>query len=182
MTQQTKILDYVPQPDALTCQSAAISRVIGSQAVRQVRADLLKIGPPGAPWTMGEYLRPRVKDYQYDGNASLDSAIEALKNGYHLITHGWFTSSGHVIGISGWDHDSQRFTAEDPWFEFDFPGWTYYPWTYCGDDIPYSARGIWAACVAGQSVWHSHRIYLDTPRLSAAQFAQRGMWLHMVKN
>lgn len=178
----SKILDYVPQYDALTCQSAAIARVIGSTNVAQIRRDLLRLGVPGDPAVMGLYMQPRVKEYRYHGQASLNDAIEALKNGYQLITHGWFTTSGHVIGISAWDEKRRCFIAEDPWFEFHFPGWTYEPWEIYGDDMPYSDRGIWASCVVGASAYDAHRQYLANPVLTAERYSDRGMWLHAIKN
>jgi hypothetical protein len=181
----TKVLDYVPQYDAMTCQSAAIARVVGSTDVRAVRNDLLCMGVPGDPAVMGEYLTANVKEYRYHGQASLDDAIEALREGYQLITHGDFTDSGHVIGLSAWNATTKKFNAKDPWFEFHFTNWSYYPYEIDGDDQQYSARGIWAACVAnpvGAGAMNAYQLYLDNPTLTAAQYRQPGMWLHMIKN
>lgn len=178
MTQSTKVLDYVPQPDALTCQAAAIARVVGTLDVNGIRRDLTRYGrSAGDPANMGDYMKPRVKEYKYNGNASLNDAIAALKDGYHLITHGWFTGSGHVIGLSAWDEKSKTFNAEDPWFEFCFPRWQYL-YDVDGDDIPYSALGIYAACVVGQSVNDAIYVYNNLK----VNFDDKGMWLHMVKN
>lgn len=174
---RTKVLDDVQQPDALTCQSAAICRVIGSTKVGAVRSALSQMGEPGDPAVMGKYMRPRVREYKYNGDASLNDAIAALRDGCQLITHGWFTGSGHVIGISGWDEKSRTFTVEDPWFEFDFVNWRY-NYNGIGNDAPYSARGIYAACVVGQSPSDAYQIYLS----KSVDYAARGMWLHMIKN
>lgn len=183
MEVQSLILDYVPQIDAVTCQSAAIARVVGDHNVAKIRRELLRLGTPGDPAVMGEYLRPRVKDYCYLGNGCLADAIDAIDAGYQLITHGWFTGSGHIIGISGWDLNTQTFIAEDPWYEFHFQEWSYEPYAVDGDDMNYSARGIWAACVVGHSPDDAFRCYLEAaPRLTKEQFRDRGMWLHMIKN
>jgi hypothetical protein len=178
----SKVLDYVPQYDAVTCQSAAIARVIGSTNVRKIRNDLLSLGSPGDPTVMGAYLRDRVTEYKYNGNASLNDAIAAIKAGYQLITHGYFTESGHVIGLSGWDAEEEVFNAEDPWFEFHFAEWSYEPWEISGDDQSYSARGIWAACVVGQGPGDAADFYGEGDRLGPKEYAERGLWLHMVKN
>lgn len=176
---ETKVLDHVLQPDAYTCQSAAICRVIGSTKVATVREALENMGVPGDPVVMGRYLKPRVREYKYNPAASLNDAIEALNQGYQLITHGWFTGSGHVIGLSGWDAKTQKFRAEDPWYEFDFPNWAY-DYQSEGDDKPYSALGIYAACVAGHSPGDAYAIYRRGP--SAIDWNLGAMWLHMIKN
>jgi hypothetical protein len=179
---ESKILDYVPQYDALTCQSAAIARVIGCSNVKKIRNELLRMGVPGDPAVMGEYLNSYVKEYKYHGQASLNDAIKALEDGWQLITHGWFTTSGHVIGISGWDAETRKFNAEDPWYEFHFNEWSYAPWIVDGDDMPYSDRGIWASCVVGQSADDAYWNYHQTQVLLPKHYEDQGMWLHMIKN
>lgn len=173
----TKILDNVLQPDSVTCQSAAICRVIGDRNVARVRSELLVMGEAGSPFVMGEYLRPRVKEYRYKHDGSLRQAIQASKDGYHLITHGWFTWSGHVLGLRDYNSETQAFVAEDPWYEFDFPSWRYT--SAVGDDVPYSLRGIWAACVAGISPSHASDLYGG---IQTVDLDQGGMWLHLIKN
>jgi hypothetical protein len=59
------ILSYVPQIDEITCQSAAIAKMIGYDDVAGVRADLEEMGEPGSPAVMGKYLRERVQQYRY---------------------------------------------------------------------------------------------------------------------
>jgi hypothetical protein len=172
----SKVLDYVEQPDARTCQSAAIARVIGSTDVYAVRSALEKIGTPGDPAVMGVYLRDRVREYKYLGNASISDLRAALKEGYQAIVHGVFTGSGHVIGISGADGDD--FICEDPWAGFYFMHWTYAPWNRSGNDIRYSAHGIYAACVAGQSPDDAWAIY----RRGELDSNRGGLWLHLIRN
>lgn len=174
-------MDHVEQPDALTCQSAAIARVIGTTDVMSIRAELTQGGKvAGDPWNMGRFMEKHCKEYRFLAAASLNDARNALEDGYHLITHGYFTHSGHVIGLSGVEPDprtlSYRFNAEDPWYEFDFPSWTYTQLT--GDDVKYSSYGIYAACVASHNVASARQIY----RRGELNSAMENMWLHIIKN
>lgn len=192
----SKIIDDVQQPDARTCQSAAIARLLGTQDSFGVRVELDRIAErrksaAGDPWVMGEFLAPRVKEYRFDDKASLNDFNAALDEGYHLITHGWFTQYGHVIGISGrgyqdeggW-HLGERepqtgwlyYRAEDPWYEYDFVGGRFT--RRSGNDAPYSAYGMFAYCVASWSYPGAREIYLR----GQLDSAQKGAWLHMVKN
>lgn len=68
----TKVLDYVAQPNAYTCQSACIAKVLGTTDVEGIRAALEAIGTPGSPATMGEYLKSRVQFYKFLTSGSLE--------------------------------------------------------------------------------------------------------------
>lgn len=171
----------VPQPDALTCQSACVGMAIGDRDVNKIRRELTKIGSAGDPSVMGQYLRSEVGSrYLFDIDASLVEAREYLKQGCFLITHGWFTNSGHVIAIDGFEMNPStlgyKLKVLDPWSQFNFRDWAY----NLGDtgyDGYYSSHGIYAACVAGQSVSHAQSIY----RRGELDSARKGMWLHIVK-
>lgn len=183
MTQepQSKVIDDVKQPDENTCQSAAIARVLGTQDVWGVRAELTRGGAvAGDPWNMGRYMAAHVRDYRFLPNASLNDATKALDEGYQLITHGYFTTAGHVIGLSGYEPDprtlSHRFIAEDPWYEFEFQKWRYS--RHDGNDVRYSSYGIYAACVASHGLSHAHQIY----KRGELNNSMRNMWLHIIKN
>lgn len=187
----SKILDFVEQPDVNTCQSAAIARVVGTTDVMAIRRELLGISSrrgsmSGDPYVMGDYLRENVQEYQFIVDASLNEAKEALEQGYNLITHGWFTRSGHVIGLSPFPDgepykphpslNTYAFNAEDPWYRFSFPSWSYT--RLPGNNIPYSAYGIYAACVASASASHGAQIY----RRGELNSSMKNMWLHLIKN
>jgi hypothetical protein len=176
------ILDYVPQIDTITCQSAVIAKMIGYDDVAEVRAGLEEMGNPGSPAVMGAYLRERVQQYRYLPTASLNDLIFELAAGFKAITHGWFSDSGHVISIVGWDFKAQSFIVDDPWFEFDFIGWTYAPHSDSGDDVHYSAKGIWATCVNGRDCRDAELAYHGRSKLGQHEFAEKGMWLHLIKN
>lgn len=190
-TAKSKILDFVEQPDVNTCQSAAIARVCGTTNVMSIRRDLLGFSSrrgsmAGDPYVMGDYLKDHTQEYQFIVDASLNDAKQALKNGYNLITHGWFTGSGHVIGLSPFPDgepykphpytSSYMFNAEDPWYEFNFPSWSYS--RKSGNNCQYSAYGIYASCVASYSKSQAARIY----RRGELNSSTQNMWLHLIKN
>jgi hypothetical protein len=173
----------ISQPDAVTCQSACIAMALNqpSSAVPSIRSALLARGTPGDPNVMGRYLRERIGDrYILSLDASISDCLRWIADGELLITHGWFTRSGHVICLDGAAmHPSElsiRFDVKDPWGEFDFPKWRYISGTTFYDGF-YSARGIYAACVAGLSSQDAYARYLrgelDTKR--------GGMWVHRIK-
>ena len=169
-----------PQPDAYTCQSAAIAMAIDGN-IATIRAELCSKGEAGDPWNMGRILSRELGDrYSFNPNASMLDAKHALTVGCYCITHGWFTNSGHVIGLDGAEIDrntlSYKFSVKDPWSEFDFSSWSY-PGKSLGFDGWYSSYGIYAACVAGQSRDHAAQIY----RRKELNSGTKGMWLHTIK-
>ena len=180
-TMPTKILDYVEQPDGYTCQSAAIAKVIGSTDVASVRSALLSMGVPGDPGVMAAYLKDRVKSYQFIVDGSLNEAKDLIKQGCVIITHGWFTSAGHVITLVGFEPSSNtlgyRFVVDDPWCEFDFAS-NRFDHLKTGNNVRYSSHGIYAYCVAGQSNDDAQAIYKQGRLLSS----ERNMWMHVIKN
>lgn len=176
-------LGHVEQPDSRTCQSAAIARLIGSQDVFSVRRELEKLAITrgtecGDPYVMGDFLRAKFGDrYHFTDAASLNQLKSALERGCQCITHGWFTSVGHVLGVSGFEEKEGKtlFICEDPWFEFDFLTGRYTNRT--GDDVRYSAFGLYAYCVASFSYQGAREIYARR-ELNSAKGA---MWLHIVQ-
>jgi len=177
----SKILDYVAQPDPYTCQSACIAKVLGTTDVKEVRAELEAIGTPGDPAVMGQYLKSRVKSYKFLSTGSLLDAKDALDDGFVIITHGWFTNSGHVICLVGHEPDqktlSYRFIVDDPWAEFSFSDAQYIS-DSVGDNVRYSSYGMYAYCVASSSHKHAGQIYAEGKLLSS----EKGAWLHIIKN
>lgn len=182
---QSKILGFVEQPDARTCQSAAIAKVFGTLDVAWVRGELDKIAAKrgsiaGDPFVMSEFMKGSISSYLFDDNATLNDIRRALDDGAVVITHGWFTRSGHVLTIVGYEPDpntlSYRFIVDDPWYEFDFPMWRYS--TRSGDNVRYSSYGMYAAIVASAEAAHAHRIYLRGELNSD----RKGAWVHICKN
>jgi hypothetical protein len=177
----SKILDYVAQPDAYTCQSSCIAKVLGTTDVKGIRAELEAIGTPGSPEVMGQYLKSRVQSYKFLVSGSLEDAKDALDDGCVVITHGWFSGSGHVITLVGYEADpktlSYRFIVDDPWMEFSFPDAEFIP-NSSGNDVRYSSYGVYAYCVASSSKENAAQIYAQRTLSSTGN----GAWLHLVKN
>ncbi|GAB4366016.1 MAG: hypothetical protein Kow00121_03030 [Elainellaceae cyanobacterium] len=177
----SKILDYVAQPNAYTCQSSCIAKVLGTTDVSGIRAALEAIGEPGSPNVMGQYLKSRVKSYKFLVAGSLEDAKDALDEGYVVITHGWFTEDGHVITLVGYEPDpktlSYRFIVDDPWMEFSFPSAQFIP-SSSGDNVRYSSYGMYAYCVSSRSYKNAAQIYAQGRLLSS----EKAAWLHIVKN
>jgi hypothetical protein len=167
------------QPDASTCQSACIAMAVGDPDIRGIRARLVALGDAGAPVNMGRVLRAYLGGkYVFNGAASLDDAIGYLKAGEFLITHGWFTRSGHVICLDGTkliDGGKFSFNVKDPWSEFDGPTWSYNRPSIKFFDGFYSDRIIYAACVAGASRNDAAARYNAKP-----DYAHKAMWVHRI--
>lgn len=170
------------QPNAYTCQSACIAMATGRTDITNIRLELVDIGEPGDPAVMGAILRKEFGDrYKFDDNACLSEIRDWLKSGEFLITHGWFTGSGHVICLDGVAIDaktmSYKISVKDPWSEFNFASWTYNNPSVDKYDGNYSAYGLYAACVTGQSVWDAAAVY----RRGELDSMRKGAWVHRIK-
>lgn len=169
------------QPDALTCQATCIAMAAGDPDIRSVRQRLLNIGAAGDPAVMARVIHQYSNlTYQYSGNASLDEAYKWLRAGELLITHGWFTASGHVIVLDGLMRDPRSgkylINVADPWSEFHAA-----TWRYPGNGVKfydgfYSEECIYAACVAGQSVSDAKIIH----RSGKLDRGLAAMWVHRI--
>jgi hypothetical protein len=171
------------QPDAVTCQSACLAMAFGYEAesIPRIRQQLLQGGDPGDPSNMADVARSIIGPrYSLDLDASLNDCKQWLTAGEFLITHGWFTGSGHVICLDGCQADAEKlsikFDVRDPWGEFDARSWRYAGGADRYDGF-YSAFLIYAACVAGQSRDDAARIY----RRGELDSRHGGMWVHRIK-
>ena len=130
---------------------------------------------------MGEYLRPHVQSYQFLMDGSLNDAKKALDDGCVVITHGWFTHSGHVILLIGYETDpntlSYRFIVHDPDGEYDFPS-SIHDTSKSGEKVRYSSYGMYATCVGSADYDNAHDIYQQKRLLSS----EHNAWLHIIKN
>ncbi len=177
----SKAAALIPQPNSQTCQSACVARAIGNSDIFGIRQELQLIGDAGSPQVMGVLLKRKLGErYSFDEDASLNDCKNWLNDGSLLITHGWFTPSGHVITLDGYEIDestlSYRVNVGDPWDEFDAPNWRY---TQKSDkyDGFYSSRCIYAACVASKSFDDAASIY----RRGELDSNKGGMWVHRIK-
>lgn len=172
--------DFDAQDTEFTCQAACIAMITGGEEIA-IRRALVSMGSAGCPNVMGNYLRPRVKEYRFKIAASLNDFVSAIDGDYQLITHGYFSRSGHVVKVSGYERDpktlSYSLIVDDPYEKFDPDIWDYRRNYSSGNDVKYSAHMMYAACVASQSFEDARRIYqrgeLDSNRA--------GAWLHFVR-
>jgi hypothetical protein len=169
------------QPDASTCQAACIAMAVGDKNIAGIRNKLVATKrPAGDPVVMEQIIKTykNVK-YVYDCNASLEKVCEWLKQGELLITHGWFTDSGHVIILDGLVQNpaskGYSFDVKDPWSEFDGPSWSYKKSVKFFDGF-YSEHIIYAACVAGVSRSDAAAIY----KSKKLDRKKGGMWVHRI--
>jgi hypothetical protein len=165
------------QPDASTCQAACIGMAVGDRDVRGIRRKLLARGPAGNPDVMAAVIREYGRPYALDKDASLARCYQWLKAGEFLITHGWFTGSGHVICLDGLKATSEpgryAFDVKDPWSEFNVESWRYDLGSTFFDGF-YSDLLIYATCVAGTSVAVAQTTY----RRGRVDAYKGGMWVH----
>ena len=173
---QIKALN-LSQPDAFTCQSASIGMGVGDRDVAGIRRKLVARGAAGDPDVMAAVIRSYNRPYILDKNASLAKCYEWLKAGEFLITHGWFTNSGHVICLDGLKSASEPgsyvFDVKDPWSEFNVQTWRYDLGGKFFDGF-YSELLIYATCVASTSVGTAQSIY----RQGRVDANRGGMWVH----
>jgi hypothetical protein len=172
---QIKALN-LSQPDAVTCQSACIAMAVGDKDIQRIRRNLVANGQAGDPSVMGRVIRTYGRPYKFEENASLSEVYRWLKGGEFLITHGWFTGSGHVICLDGLKARSlgrYDLNVKDPWSEFNASAWRYDLSGKFYDGF-YSDRLIYATCVAGTSRDDAQRIY----RANSLDTSRQGMWVH----
>jgi predicted chitinase len=165
------------QPDASTCQAACIGMAVGDRDVMGIRRRLLARGNAGNTTVMASVIREYGRPYVLDQDASLEKCYQWLKAGEFLITHGWFTSSGHVICLDGLKAASEPgryvFDAKDPWSEFNVQTWRYDLGSRFFDGF-YSDLLIYATCVASASAAAAQATY----RRGRVDARQGGMWVH----
>lgn len=65
--------------------------------------------------TFGEKLTPRVRD-TFDPGATLEQIRASIDAGRPVIIHGYFTRSGHIVVVTGYDANS--LTLHDPYGEW----------------------------------------------------------------
>jgi hypothetical protein len=150
---------------------------VGDQDVMGIRRKLMAKGPAGNPDVMAAVIRDYGRPYILDKNASLAKCYEWLKAGEFLITHGWFTNSGHVICLDGLKATSEAgryvFDVKDPWSEFNVQTWRYDLGSKFFDGF-YSDLLIYATCVVSTSAGTAQGVY----RRGKVDASKGEMWVH----
>jgi len=165
----------ISQPDAATCQAACIGMAVGDRNVTKIRRELQARGQAGNPAVMAAVIRNYGRPYRFDGDASLAKCYEWLRSGEFLVTHGWFTGSGHVICLDGLklQDGGHLLNVKDPWSEFNIQTWRYDLSAKFFDGF-YSDNLIYATCVAGTNVNHARQLY----QAGQLDINRGGMWVH----
>jgi hypothetical protein len=169
------------QPDPYTCQSACLAMALNHPDVYGIRKRLLDLGDPGNWEVMKNFIKSDYPetDYELRQDATLLEARQWLENEEFLVTHGWFTSSGHVICLDGvTDYgDHIGFSVKDPWSQFDAPNWSY-DINVDFYDGNYSDCCIYAACVVNDNrIIGSREAYLN----GSLNWHEHGMIIHRFK-
>ncbi|MGB8699743.1 MAG: C39 family peptidase [Thermosynechococcaceae cyanobacterium] len=99
-----------------------------------------------------------VQDYgakdAFDSCATIEEVKKWLASGNPAVTHGYFTSSGHIIVLAGYDESG--FLAEDPYGEWCPNGYDRnVPGSYDtkGKDLHYSYQLIQRTCCTDNEFW-----------------------------
>lgn len=98
-------------------------------------------------------LRVRLRAHT---NMSPSKIISLLKEGKPVITHGWFTGSGHVVTLTGFD--GTNFKVNDPagkWVQRYMGGYNSYA---SGKGVLYSKNRVYDAILEGGTAW-AHEVY-----------------------
>lgn len=161
------------QPDSQTCQAACIGMAVGDRDIRGIRMNLQRLGTAGSPSVMASVIREYSGvNYSYEANATLAQARQWLQTGELLITHGWFTPSGHVLVLDGCTSD--RFDVKDPWSQFNEETFRYDLGSKFFDGY-YSDLLMYATCVAGTSCQDARNLH---KRSVQVDYNRKGMWVH----
>jgi len=80
-----------------------------------------------------------IDDLRYNGTFA--DVRNAIDNGRPVIVHGYFTRSGHIVVIRG--YDSSGFYVNDPYGEYYYSG---YDTTVTGENLHYSKELIARTC------------------------------------
>ncbi len=84
---------------------------------------------------------------------TVEDVKSSIDNGHPVITHGYFTTSGHIILITGYDDNKGSWIVHDPWGE-----WTSYGYLTrnCGENLYYSYGMMADLCVESDGSWWIH--------------------------
>lgn len=89
-------------------------------------------------------------------NMTPSKIISLLKEGKPVITHGWFTRSGHVVTLTG--YDGNNFKVNDPagkWAQRFMGGYNSYA---SGNGVFYNKNTVYNAILEGGTAW-AHEVY-----------------------
>jgi hypothetical protein len=89
---------------------------------------------------------------KFSKTASFDEVQDWLICGNPVITHGYFTSGGHIVCLIGYNSDG--FVVNDPYGEIMYnPFHSYYDIYASGAGLTYSYNMIYNTCCTGGEFW-----------------------------
>ncbi len=93
-----------------------------------------------------------IQAYGYKDNFSKTASFEAIKEwliqGNPVVVHGYFTPSGHIVVITG--YNQKGFVVNDPYGELMYsPNNSYYDTYASGAGLTYSYNLIYNTCCGG---------------------------------
>lgn len=101
-----------------------------------------------SPYDLAETVRAYGCSDRFESNATIDAVREWLRAGNPAVTHGYFTSFGHIIAIVG--YDDAGLIVHDPYGEW-FPGG--YRTELSGAFLHYSYNLIARTCYPDGEFW-----------------------------
>lgn len=149
---------------ASTCQNTSVAMVLAKYGWKENPDSVTKrFGKDMAQTPKGlEYvfnsiaetdgIKARVRSHE---NGSMELINKLLAEGKPVIAHGWFTKSGHVVTITGFD--GENYTVNDPagkWNQNFKGGYS----DESGQGVKYSKAAMTEALVENGEVW-CHEIY-----------------------
>lgn len=129
------------------------------QLYRYMEANnLSRHSPQDLAYLVNSRYGPGIKD-DFRADRTIKDIIQALDTGKVVVVHGYFTQSGHIILIKGYDPVKKAFICHDPWGEWYNTGYDRRPSE--GKDEVYSYAMISRLCEDPgdpSSIW-AHFIY-----------------------
>lgn len=177
-------IKLVPQPDGVTCQSASIAMLAGTDDVYGIRASLLAHGVPGDPSNMNAELKHRVGSLgtvRLDTQCTFSRLLKGLEAGCAAILQGYFTEEGHVIVATGRTEDG-FIQVLDPWTEFQGHSFSYVGSSSYGYSGKYSYALIYSTCFEGQGYYDARNGYRKGYSQTSMSVVLNGPtgWVHWV--
>ncbi len=98
-------------------------------------------------WSMQEMFKWKNIRASFRENATIDQIKKHVDSGKPCIIHGWFTKSGHIIVIRG--YNDQGFIVNDPYGEWFESGYR----DVSGESLTYSYELMKRLCFDAVGAW-----------------------------
>ena len=102
-----------------------------------------------SPGDLARIVRDYGAEDRFTDRGTIEDVIDWISKGNPCVTHGYFTTFGHIIAIVGYDEKS--LIVHDPWGEFMDSSFSYSPGS--GESLSYSFDLIRRRCIPDGSFW-----------------------------